>query len=164
MSLQPPAFSGGVSDAGKLSLDNRAIFDALLKSLAGKRVKITVKEEKPRRSNKANRLWHGLIVDSIVAKIANEAGYDRHEHEAVHYELVKLWGGTHKDEVTGFELPNKRSSELEVEEFADLIDWAVRFAAEKFNLFILLPGDMGDKQGRPRQVTQPRRVETGAHA
>lgn len=154
MSVPAPIFTGDVSKDGKLHLDNPDVMKRLLKSLAGKRAVVTLKEWRPRRSLKQNAWWHAAI-DGLIAQIADELGYDPQDHDSLHYELVKIWGGTHKDEVTGIEIANKRSSELTTEEFSDLMEWLARFAAEKWNVLLLLPGDLGDHKKGQSMIQEP---------
>jgi len=135
-----PTFPGDVDDAGKLTLAKTARRDLAryVKTLTGKRVRVTVTEEKAKRSDPANR-WHWGVA---IPLIANELGYDRHEHELVHYALVAKWGGTTFDPKLGVEVPNKRSSQLTPAEFSDLMEWEVRFAATDLGIVIPLPGEV----------------------
>ncbi len=158
--IPAPQFHGEVK-GGRIKFDNRPVLDRLLATLEGKRIVVSVKEDRKRRSLRQNAFWWGVVIPEI----ADEIGYDRHEHEALHYELVKVWAGSHRNEKTGLDLPNKRSSELSTEEFSDLLEWAVRFAAEKLGMFILMPSDVGgpkDKRPIIRQPGEGRRAH--AHA
>ena len=88
------------------------------------------------RSDAQNRAWWGITVPAI----AEFLGYDKHEHEDVHYWLVAKCFGTHA--VQGVEVPNKRSSRLTTAEFAELQDWAVRFSATEWGLVVPLPNEV----------------------
>lgn len=143
--IPAPQFHGEVK-RGRWIFDKRPILDRLLASLEGKRIVVTVKQDRKRRSTRQNAWWWGVCI----TEIAEHLGYDAHEHEALHYALVQEWGGSHAEEKTGLLMPNKHSSQLATDEFSDLMDWAVRFAAEKWGMFILLPSDVnGPKDKRP---------------
>jgi hypothetical protein len=133
-----PVFHG-VVEKGVLVLEPRERYQrsGWLKSLEGQPVDVTVKRHYNKRSDKQNRLWWGIIVPLI----AQETGYDKHEHEAVHYALVAKCFGVIQDERLG-ELPKVRSSQMTTAQFTELIEWAVRWAATEFGMNIPLPGDM----------------------
>lgn len=131
------ALSAMVSaDGSRLHLD-RPQREAL-RTLAGKRVEI--RPAKSIRSLDQNAwIWgvaYPLIADAI--------GYDRHEHEDLHYGLVAKWGGEHFDKRLGAMVPNKRSSKLTTREFSDYMDWLVRFAAETLGVLVPLPDEARD--------------------
>lgn len=157
--LPAPEFRGTVT-GGRWKFDNAPVLKRLLASLEGKRIVITLKQDRKRRSLKQQAWWWGVAIPEI----AEYLGYDRHEHEALHYELVKLWGGTHTEEKAGIELPNKRSSELTTEEFSDLMEWVVRFASEKWNLYLLMPSDLHGPKDKKPLIRQPKAAPVAAGA
>lgn len=134
-----PIFHGEVSPDGKLSLlaVEQARRLSYLRSLAGKDVDVVIKPHRDRRSDKQNRWWWGIAVPLI----AHELGYDRHEHEQVHYALVAKCFGTRFDAVLKQELPNARSSQLTTVQFAELMEWAVRWAADEHGVVVPLPNE-----------------------
>ena len=134
-----PVFHGAVSLDGKLSLaeSERQRRQTYLHSLAGQAVDIVVKVHKDRRSDRQNRWWWGIAVPLI----AHELGYDRHEHEAVHYALVAKCFGVHHDPVMQQEIPNVRSSQLTTAQFSELMEWAVRWAAQEHGITVPLPNE-----------------------
>lgn len=135
-----PVFHGQVSADGEtLTLvpterDRRRGF---LRSLAGCDVDVVVKRHRDRRSDKQNKWWWGIAVPLI----AHELGYDKHEHDAVHYALVAKCFGTKVDPVLKQEIPNVRSSNLNTAQFSELMEWAVRWAATEHGIEVPLPGD-----------------------
>src|SRR4051812_37386298 len=91
-----PVFHGTVSADGRLVLDDaeRLRRQGYLRSLAGQPVDIVVKVHRKHRSDKQNKWWWGIAVPLI----AHELGYDKHEHEQLHYALVAKCFGTTRDE------------------------------------------------------------------
>lgn len=74
--------------------------------------------------------------------MAEALGYDRHEHEDLHYGLVAKWGGEHFDKRLGAMVPNKRSSKLSTKDFSDYMQWLTRFAAISCGgIYIPLPDE-----------------------
>lgn len=140
MGRQVPIFNGHVSDDGErivFAEQERGIRRGYLRQLAGKAVDVIVRPHRRRRSDRQNRWWWGIAVPLI----AHELGYDRHEHEDVHYALVAKCFGTHVDERLKQEVPNKRSSALSTEDFSTLMEWGVRFAAQDLGIVVPLPGE-----------------------
>ena len=129
-------FSASCDAAGKPAIDDMPRYRAALRSFAGKRLEFVLRPPKSKRSTEANA-WHWGIA---VPMIAEAMGYDRHEHEQVHYALVSKCFGVRRDPKLG-EVPNKRSSGLTVQEFSELMEWEVRFAAEFCGIAIPLPSE-----------------------
>ena len=71
--------------------------------------------------------------------IAHELGYDKHEHDDVHYALVAKCFGTHVK--LQQEIPNVRSSHLTTTQFSELMEWEVRFAAQELGVVVPLPNE-----------------------
>lgn len=134
-----PVFRADVSEDGtRMTFDaaEREQRQAYTRTLAGRRVDVVIRRHRDRRSDKQNAWWWGKAIPVI----AEDRGYDRHEHEELHYALVSLCFGTHVDKLTGLEIPNKRSSELTTVEFSELMEWAVRWAAHE-GIRVPLPGE-----------------------
>lgn len=135
-----PVFHARVTDDGL-----RVDFDGIekprrqgyLKTLAGQRVDVVVRPHREKRSDRQNRWWWGIAVPLI----AHELGYDKHEHEELHYALVALCFGTHHDEKLNMPIPNARSSQLTTTQFSELMEWAVRWAAQEHGIVVPLPGE-----------------------
>lgn len=135
-----PIFHAHISEDGQrvvFAEQERLLRRGYLKRLAGKAVDVLVRVHRNRRSDKQNR-WHWGIA---VPLIAQELGYDKHEHEDVHYALVAKCFGTHFDERLKQDVPNKRSSSLSTDEFSQLMEWEVRFAAQELGIVVPLPGE-----------------------
>lgn len=137
MARQSVVIYGEFTSAAKWKLENPPLFRKMAEVLVGKRFQMTLEEYRHKRSNDQNDWWRGVFIPAV----ADHLGWDRHEHDALHYELVKLWAGTRRDDATGIEVPNKRSSKLTTEEFSDLMEWGVRFAAQKWEIVIQLPNE-----------------------
>lgn len=135
-----PVIHGSVSANGRLQFtaDERRALDMWLSTLVGRPVDITIKVHRNTRSLAQNAWWWGVAVPMI----ADAMGCDLHEHEQVHYALVAKCFGCLHDEKTGLDVPNERSSHLSTAKFAELMEWACRFAAETWpGLVIPLPGE-----------------------
>jgi hypothetical protein len=128
---------GRVNDAGDrfVGVDPAAVRREL-KARAGKEIELVLRAPKSKRSIEANAYWWGVAVPMI----AEDLGYDKHEHDQVHYALVSKCFGVRQDPKLG-EVPNKRSSQLTVGEFSELMEWAVRFAATELGIVVPLPGE-----------------------
>jgi hypothetical protein len=133
-----PVFLATVESGPSVVFDpaQRPLRHGWLKSLIGQQVDVTIKPHRDRRSIKQNA-WHWGVA---VPLIASELGYDKHEHDAVHYALVSKCFGVVHDERLG-ELPKVRSSLLTTTQFSELMEWEVRWAATEFGMNIPLPGD-----------------------
>ena len=135
-----PTFPADVSDDGKLTLPKTTQRDLAryVKTLKGKRVVLSVTEYQNTRSQLQNKWWWGVAVPLI----AYELGYDKHEHERVHYALVSKCFGVTVDPKLGTEVPNVRSSKLTTVQFSELMEWSVRVAATEWGIVIPLPGEV----------------------
>ncbi len=118
--------------------DERPLRRGFLRRLAGKDVDVVIRPHRNRRSDQQNK-WHWGVA---VPLIAQELGYDKHEHEHVHYALVAKCFGTTFDPKLQQEIPNKRSSELTTTEFSELMEWEVRWAAQEYGIEIPLPDEV----------------------
>lgn len=135
-----PVFHADVKpDGSGLTFDGAQRFrrQGYLRTLAGQRVDVIVRPHRERRSDRQNRWWWGVAVPLV----AQELGYDKHDHEELHYALVALCFGTHRDEKLGLDVPNARSSALTTAQFSELMEWAVRWAAQQYGIEIPLPGE-----------------------
>lgn len=144
-----PVLTGRFNDHGQLcfSPEERVQYDARGKELAGKRVTLKVDVLRNTRSLRQNAWIWGVAYPLIAETI----GYDRHEHDEMHYALVAKCFGTHTDEKLGAEVPNVRSSKLDTKEFGEYMEWLVRFAAQQWSCVIPLP----DEELTSRSVPDP---------
>lgn len=134
-----PVFTGEVTEDGRLLLaaDERERRQGYLRRLAGKSVDVVVKAHKNTRSLQQNS-WHWGVA---VPLIAQELGYDKHDHDRLHYALVDKCFGTTFDKVLKQDVPNVRSSHLTTAQFSELMEWEVRWAATELNIVIPLPDE-----------------------
>lgn len=133
-----PVFHGVVRDgAVQFEPRERALRHGWLKGLEGSDVDVIVRRHTRRRTADQNRYWWGVAVPLI----AQELGYDKHEHEAVHYALVSKCFGVTQDKTLG-ELPKVRSSHLTTAQFSELMEWAVRWAATELGMQLPLPNEV----------------------
>jgi len=138
VSNQIPVFIGTVDMTGKLRLDENARFGLYVQTLKSQTVQVTVKKRGTQRSLDQNA-WAWGVAYPIIAE---EIGYDRHEHDELHYALVAKCFGEHFDKRVGAMVPNKRSSKLTTKEFSEYMDWLVRFAATDLGgILVPLPGE-----------------------
>lgn len=121
---------------GCIDPEHKERYRATLKTLAGKRAEFVIRKPKSKRSLDQNK-WHWGVA---VPLIAESLGYDRHEHEMVHYALVAKCFGVRQDAKLG-DVPNARSSKLTVQQFAELMEWEVRFAAQELGIVVPLPSE-----------------------
>lgn len=130
---------------GRIDAELRGRIFATLRKHAGAELDIEIRAHRKNRSLAQNAWLWGCAYPLI----AEEIGYDRHEHDELHYWLVATCFGTHFDERLGADVPNARSSKLTTKEFGDYMEWLVRFAAQKWNCVIPLPDeDSGASLGR----------------
>ena len=134
-----PVFNGVVTADGRLELDGIEAMQRrrYLRSLAGKRVGVVVRERRSQRSTNQNAWLWGIALPLL----AEELGYDEHEHETLHYALLGECFGHVYDPRSGQTVLAKTSSQLNTKEFADYMEWLVRWAATEHNCRIPLPGE-----------------------
>ena len=134
-----PIFHGLCRDNGDIQLDERPKFNAhVQKTHAGKRIEIIIRRERSKRSIEQNAWEWGVAIPTLAECL----GYDKHEHEDLHYAMVAKCYGTHHDEKLGLDVPNRRSSKLTTREFSEYMEWFVRFAATEFGCVVPLPNDV----------------------
>ena len=132
-----PSFAGRVLKGGLLVLEDRLGYSRWLRHLSGQFVEVSVRKQRSKRTLDQNA-WHwGIAVPTIAAAL----GYERNEHEQVHYALVAKCFGTKRDSATGLDVPNVRSSHLSTVEFSELMEWEVRFAAQFLDVVVPLPNE-----------------------
>lgn len=135
---------GFCDDDGHYSVDApKALADYIRQHYTGREFVLTVKALESKRSLAQNRLWWGHILPAI----AEHCGYDHHEHEHLHYDILSVRFGTEAIAplIPGAQPriePKRTSSQLSVKEFNELIEWTVRWAAQQFGLVIDLPDEV----------------------
>jgi hypothetical protein len=129
-----------------LRAKNAAAFRRYLESLPDGSVTMQVKRKTKRRSIDQNAwLWWALTI------IAADAGYDKHEVEDLHYDLLTHRFGTvaRVPKMPGASpciVPAKTTRTMTTVEFSDYMEWVSRFAAQTWGCNVPLPSEMTDEQ------------------
>jgi hypothetical protein len=136
-------FRAFVDDAGVFVLENQRQFRAAVaEKFKGRTVTVTVARETRKRSLAQNAWLWGVALPLI----AEYLGYDHHEHERLHYDLLSVRFGTVAvaplvDGAQPRIVPKKTSSELTTAEFTEYMEWLLRFAADKWGVVLPLPDE-----------------------
>src|SRR5690606_26814880 len=135
-------WTGFVDDSGHFSLDRRREFSEWLQRFRGHEVVVTVQRKTRKRSLEQNAWLWGVALPLI----AEHLGYDRHELDDLHYDLLSVRFGTKAvaPRVPGAPpriVPSRTSADMTTTEFSDYMDWLVRYAAQEFGVVIPLPDD-----------------------
>ena len=133
-----PVFGGRV-------VGGRVEFDAAgaharrqhLAALDGQRVEVVVRKRATQRSTVQNNWLWGVALPLL----AEQLGYDTHEHESLHYQLLAECFGSAYDQRFGREVPRVTSSRLTTKEFSHYMEWLVRWAAVEHGCLIPMPGE-----------------------
>lgn len=136
---QVPVFHGRITEDGRLELQEQEqhVRRNYLRRLVGKDVDVVVKVHRNKRSLDQNA-WHwGVAIPIIAAAL----GYDKDEHDMLHYALVDLCFGTVFDARLGREVPKVRSSLTDTKTFSEFMEWEVRWAAREHGIVVPLPGE-----------------------
>jgi len=121
-------------DAAKVRKDKQ--------SHAGKNVEVVIRMRRSQRSIDQNKWLWGCALPTLAECL----GYDKHEHEQLHYAMVAKCYGTHWDEKLGMDVPNTRSSKLTTREFSEYMEWFVRFAVQEFGCNVPMPNEVDYSQ------------------
>lgn len=134
MSQPTPVFTGHVSEAGQLQLDQRPMLERYLRGLAGKPVELVVRRRRKQRSDRQSRYYWGVIV-SILAE---HFGYRREEmHEALKFEFLRV------DPDDTRPLATVRSTtSLSTVEMEDYLDAVRMWALTEYEVLIPLPNEV----------------------
>jgi hypothetical protein len=125
------------SPEGKLADQVRGRILAHLRTYAGVGLDVVIRQHRDNRSLPQNAWIWGVAYPLI----AETLGYDKHEHDDLHYALVAKCFGVHHDDKLGADVPNARSSKLTTAQFSEYMDWLVRFAAQEWGCVIPLPDE-----------------------
>lgn len=125
-----------IDDKGNLNLSNKDVFKNELQKFRGKRVFITVDEEKPMRSNEQNKYYWGVALKLI----SDHTGYTEDEVHEIMLNKFSL----KKEIIIGDEthIIKGRSHNMKTDEFEKYLEDIRRFAAEKLNTIIPLPNEI----------------------
>lgn len=130
--------------AGKISHATSLQIKALFASLPDGNIEITVESERHRRTNAQNRYWWGVFIPAV----AQHCGYEQHEHESVHADVVAHLMPEYTTErvnhITG-ELQHVRAStkDMDTALFSEMMERGFRWAAVDLGLHIQSPQEYG---------------------
>lgn len=141
----PAQFFGFVDDTGKFAPLSKRLVKAVFEMFKGQDVCVSVQRRDKQRSAEQNAWLWGFALPAI----AEHCGYDEHEHERLHYDLLSVRFGTTAvaplvDGAPPRIVPTRTSSQLSIKEFSDYMEWLVRYAADKFNVTLTLPSERAD--------------------
>lgn len=122
-------FVGCVQD-GVLRLDYKRQWDAFLKRFEGDEVEISIRKKHSQRSDAQNAYWWAVVVPLL----SEHCGYSREE---MHAALKAKFLG-HEDLTRGL-MRIGSTTKLSPQEFGDLIDQVVVWAAESLGVVIPPP-------------------------
>ena len=115
-------FVGEVDPSGKLDPDVRVQIADYIRTFAGRKIEINVRQFKSQRSLQQNAYYHGVVV----ALLAEHCGYN---HDDMHETLAMKFLRIEDCPVTGAPR-RKRTPKCDTQEFADYVDACIRLAAE----------------------------------
>jgi hypothetical protein len=120
---------------GRLQKNVSEIIAKELRQFEGKRIELSIKKLKSKRSGQQNKLWW-----VYVTIIASELGYDKNEmHEILKFKFLKK---EKVNEKTGEILEYIGSTtKLNKSDFADMISDLIRWAAETFDIVLPAPNE-----------------------
>lgn len=129
-----PIFTGHVNDRGELHIDDNRRFVDAVKALACKRVEVSIRRQRTRRSVDQNAYWHAVPFPMF----AEEWGVPIEDAKLL---LLGECFGWH--EVRGHRLPVKpHSSLLTTEEGALFTEWMVQWGITEWHMTIPLPREV----------------------
>lgn len=137
------SFLGFCDHAGHIALPDRKGFERFVRaSFLGREFVIEVRDKTNQRSHAQLRWWWGVALPAI----AESCGYDAHEHEQLHEDILSVRFGTHAiaPRVPGASPriePTKRTRDLSTKEMAELMEWLARWAADTLNVVLPLPNE-----------------------
>jgi len=127
-----PVFFGQVVE-GRLKMDNPHAYMVRIAALNGKRVELVLRKRRCKRTLPQNAYYWGVVIEIL----RDHFGYDAEEmHDALKFEFLRIRndrGGP--DSV-------KSTADLSTEEFAEYVKRVVRWAAQKYRVYIPDPGSV----------------------
>ena len=97
-----------------------------LPQFAGKRVRVSTAREK------ASLKQFGWYRAVALPMLAEHLGYDKHEIDDLHEEILAECFKTRPGKLTGVPIPARRTSQLNTAEMAEFHDWLMRWASQEF--------------------------------
>ncbi len=137
MASPAPQWGAFCDSTGKVQFDAAGIVKAYLSKLAGKRIRVTIEEDRPKRSRNANAYWWGVVIPCL----AKELGYLPYEHDAVHDAVVRHLVGLQPGSNPKLQI-RQSTHDMDREDFGVLIESAAVWAATELGIVIPDP----DKQ------------------
>ena len=132
-------FPGAIGPDARLHLDNRSAFDQATAGMKGKRVVLSLREDRATRSARQLRWEIGIALPLI----AEHCGYERADVMSLHYELLSIHYGRRYNKRLHKYVPKvKRSKQLDTKQFADHQDWICRWAATELGVVVPLPNEV----------------------
>jgi hypothetical protein len=121
-----PIFTGQILPDGKLELDRAQDFTTHKRTLIGKKIELTLRQQKSKRSRNQRAYYFGVIVKML----ADQTGYSKDEMN----ELLKLkfnnkvliLGGAGQGTTIGMSIENEKTDRVE-EIYRDIREWAFEF-------------------------------------
>ena len=134
-----PVFLGSVDAAGVLHVEDKRAWNQHAKKYAGRKVELVLRLRTSQRSDRQNRWTWGIAYPLL----GEHWGYERSEHEAMHYGLLAQCFGTKIHPRFGIRVPRVTSSRrLNTKEFSEYMEWLVRYAAVEEGIRIPLPNEV----------------------
>jgi hypothetical protein len=100
---------------------------------------VIVRKQRTQRSNKQNAWLHGPALDTLIAAIGDDLGYEKSEAKLV---LLGECFGYHYNALAKRDVPIKsHTSELSTKEFSAFMEWLVDWAGSQRGIYIPLPDD-----------------------
>jgi hypothetical protein len=134
-------FTALVTEDGVLFDDHDELL-AHLEPLLGQHISVDIHPRGETRSAAQLRWLKGVAIPRIAKKI----GYDRHEYARLHDDLLSACFGTIAVPalLPGAPpriMPAKRTSDMNVQEMSEYMEWVPRFAAEKLDCYVPMPDE-----------------------
>lgn len=134
-----PIFPAVVDSDAKLRVEDRTAWAHHVKKYVGRKVEIVLRLRTSKRSDAQNRWIWGIAYPLL----GQHWGYERTEHEQMHYGLLAQCFGTKVDTRFGVRVPKVvSSSKLSTVEFSEYMEWLVRYAAVEEGIRIPLPNEV----------------------
>lgn len=125
----------GIITGDKLILDNPLRYLDYFKKLSGKRVELTLKEEKSQRSLNQNNYYWGVVLKVL----SEHTGYDPDDmHEICRYMFLKSFKTVGNKELEYV----KSTADLNTAEFEEYLEKIRRWAAVELNCYTPLPNEI----------------------
>jgi hypothetical protein len=132
----------GVIRDGELHIvpEHMSRWRAFKRRVAGK-VHVRVAKSRGKRSIPELRWIRGVAIPLI----AEELGYDKHEHDDLHYHFLRVCFGTRTTRF-GEEVPNvAHTGDLNTKEAAEYMEWLSRYVATEFGIVLPMPNELSEE-------------------